>query len=189
MHAMRSALGAVLATTGIAALAACAPRVEEPGTEAAAPPAPAFQLSKAGEPPRLLVCARPASPDSAVREIGPAGGTVAVRGSRLQVPEAAVGKGLRFVLLEPASDTVRVEVRPDVPFQRPATLTISYARCPDPLPVDPDSLRIYRRTRGQWTDLGGPVEVDRDARTVTTRGLDHLSQYAVGSGGRTDGGG
>lgn len=182
MHATRSMLGALLAMAGVAALAACAPRAEAPGTEAAAPP-PVYQTSPTTDNPRLLVCAPAASADSASREIGPEGGTLAVRGSRLQVPAAAVGKGLRFVLLEPVSDTVRVEVKPDVPFQRPASLTISYARCGDPLPVDPDSLRIYRRTGNAWTDVGGPVEVDRTARTVTTRELDHLSQYAIGAGG------
>jgi hypothetical protein len=178
---MTRSVSATLAAAVLAILAACSPRAETPGDEAAASAARSARPQPPGTP-RLLRCA-PAAADSVVREIGPEGGALALRGNRLVLPAQALEQGVRLRMAEIPSDTVGVDVRPNVVFRRAAALTLSYARCGETLPVSPDSLRIYRRTGNGWTDVGGPVEVNRADRTVTTRRLDHLSQYALGSGG------
>lgn len=120
------------------------------------------------------------------RPIGPRGGTVAEDRHSLTVPAGAVDTITDFSIMEVASSSIRVELGPDgTTFERPATLTLSFARCGG-VPRGFKDLQIWQVDGNDSliAPLNSTVHVGR--RTVTAE-LRHLSGYLIG--GNRDGGG
>lgn len=127
----------------------------------------------------LLQCGR-VSPASAQAEVDWRGDTLRVRGHRFVLPPQAVDRPVPFVMRERATEYVGVDVEPGrTTFQRPAQLTLSYARCSN-LPGDfvPEVVEV---AHGDTRIVGrpNPVAMDTVARTVTVE-IEHLSGYLVG---------
>ncbi|HYR09584.1 MAG TPA: hypothetical protein VEQ60_17550 [Longimicrobium sp.] len=118
--------------------------------------------------------------------IDQAGGTVTVRGHTLTVPAQAVNARTTFTITERAAGHIGVEVEPHgTQFGRNATLTLSFGRCGGS-PAGFQDLRVVEVRSGSTEIIRVlPSEVNTQARTVTTTGLNHLSGYLVG-GNRTE---
>lgn len=123
----------------------------------------------------LLFCG-PLPYASDVRTIGPEGGELRIGPHRLAIPPGAVQSPTVITGEAPVSSAVRVTLSPDgLQFDRPATLTLSYAHCgllPNVLPP----------TVVQIDGILGILE--RLTSTVTSPGevsapLEHFSGYAV----------
>jgi hypothetical protein len=117
--------------------------------------------------------------------IGLLGGVIALDGHVVAIPANAVLVPTQFTLTVPASSYVEVDIRAagqeHFVFERPVSLTLSYARC-NRADVDRQNLRIFyidSRTRAIIDDMGGTD--NKVLRTVTT-GTGHFSGYVIGQG-------
>lgn len=164
---------------GAAVLASCA----EGGAagRVTAPEAPRASSSLAST---LIECPSETSA-SASALVGPLGGTVAVGGHRLVIPPLAVPLPTEFTVTAPASGYLELDVRAGgqehYTFQKPVSLTLSYARCTRS-DINKAPLRVFYIdpvTNAVLEDMGGTD--DKTARTVTI-GTGHLSGYAIGQG-------
>lgn len=175
-------LGAALAAVALSV--ACTPdRAPESAALPVGPSAAVLPPSGASGP--VLVECPTRVRREAVAVIDSAGGVLSLDGHRLVVPAGAVPTPTTFRLVVPASRFLEVEIRAGAAdtftFAVPATLTLSYERCPR-RDIDRRPLRIYHidpATKRVLDDLGG-VD-DKAARTVTAP-LPHLSGYALGQG-------
>jgi hypothetical protein len=132
--------------------------------------------------PQLLNCPNPTEVRE-VQQIGPDGGTLQIGDHRLDVPAGAVAQTVSFTGVLLADELLKVTIQADgaddFRFQSPATLTLSYARCP--APAEPERLRIYKidpRTNRVIQDVGGRAAPQE--RTITAP-LDGLSTYTAGA--------
>jgi hypothetical protein len=114
--------------------------------------------------------------------IGPAGGSIAIDGHRLDVPPGAVRRPVLFTLSAPSSRELVLDVsangRSHFVFARPAVITISYARCSGQT-LEPGNLRawfIEDRTGHLLQEM--PSEANETALTISFP-VRHLSTYAV----------
>jgi hypothetical protein len=159
--------------------AACADLPTQPDTGSSAPPrleevAPAH--------PQLLVC--PTSWTQTAREtIGPEGGKIGVAGSSITIPPGAVPSPTEFEVVVPASPYMEVEIHPvgmdSYLFAVPATVKISYARCPaDAMPTDAALQGVYidGATNRVLERMGG--DADKVSRKLSFHTW-HLSGYAI----------
>lgn len=153
------------------------------GATSAGITAPERALAAQSAGPTLLECPVETS-TSASALVGPLGGVVSVAGHQLVIPPMAVTLPTQFNVTVPASQYLRVDVTAGdgqhYQFQKPVTLTLSYARC-SRSNIDKESLRIFYVDDANviLQDMGGTD--DKAARTVTT-GTDHLSGYVIGQG-------
>lgn len=177
MYTMRTWLRSAAIFAGVLSLASCTDGQAEGIT------APATALSSASTGPTLLEC--PAETSTSTSSlIGPLGGVVSVGGHQLVVPPLAVLLPTQFTVTVPASQYLRVDVTAGngqhYQFQKPVSLTLSYARCTRSN-IQKENLRIFYVDDANviLEDMGGTD--DKNARTVTT-GTDHLSGYVIGQG-------
>ena len=113
--------------------------------------------------------------------IGPAGGTLSLNGHRLTFPAGSLRLPTPIVLIEPASQYIAVEARPDgLTFQAGGpTLEISTQRCTEPIAPD---LTAQRWENGSWVSLRERTrQVQRGEGAAFEIQLDHLSIYALGT--------
>jgi hypothetical protein len=131
----------------------------------------------------LLACpAREGRSTTAV--IGPLGGVLELDGHSMLVPGGAVLDPTSFKMVVPASPHLEIQVTAEghsgFVFERPVTLSISYARCPRE-DLQMKSLRIFyidAQTKEILADHGG--DDNKLLRRVTALS-GHLSGYSVGS--------
>ena len=146
--------------------------------------APAGELATSSTGPTLIECPSDVT-YSASDVIGATGGAVTVGDHQLVIPPLAVTAPTQFTVTVPASQYMEVDIRAGgqehYRFDRPVTMTLSYARCTR-TNIDKENLRIFyvdTETDAILEDMGG-VD-DKAARTVTTD-TDHLSGYVIGQG-------
>jgi len=131
--------------------------------------------------PALLACANPKT-GVASATIGPNGGSFHVAGTRIDIPAGAVPEPTRFRLELPESPYAEIEVTADgnehYTFQRPVTVTISYARCGAHADSAQtlDAWYVESGTRKLLQQM--PSVDDRPGRKLTFT-TDHFSGYAV----------
>lgn len=170
----KGSLAAALTVAALVGLvAAC---TETPSAPAAGAP----RLSTSSGPV-LVEC--PAN-DSAVATatIGTVGGSVEVRGSRLDVPLGGVLGFHRFTAKLPVSNYMQLDLGADdsthFVFQKPATITIDYSRCTRSN-IEHEVLTVWQIdpvTRALLAPMGG---TDDRANMRITFSTGHLSTYAV----------
>jgi hypothetical protein len=117
----------------------------------------------------------------AIETIGPEGGTLRLERHHLVVPPGAVRQQVEFSATLLIGDILRLDLRADgresYAFERPATLRLSYARCP----THETRLRIYRIDLKSGRILQGleskvnPQELWVDAE------LESLTGYTIGT--------
>jgi len=132
--------------------------------------------------PRLLVC-QTAETRAARATIGPEGGTISTRGSAITMPPGAVPTPTEFEFVVPASPYMELEIHAvgmdSYIFDKPATITINYARCPgDAVPPDAKlkGVHIDDVSKQVLEVLGGVP--DRVGQKISFS-TGHLSGYAV----------
>lgn len=178
MYATRIWLRSAALSLAVLATASC---TDGPGADALTAPREALANHSTG--PTLLEC--PVSTTtSASALVGPLGGVVSVAGHQLVIPPNAVVMPTQFTVTVPASNYLRVDITAGdgehYQFERPVTMTLSYARCTR-TNINKANLRIFYvdDNNAILQDMGGTD--DKSARTVTT-GTDHLSGYVIGEG-------
>lgn len=114
------------------------------------------------------------SGQSVTKSIGPTGGQIGVAGHLLVIPPGALGSDIKFCMKESKNRHIQVQIKPPVRFApgTPATLTLSWARCP--AGVEPNQPSIYNVDDNE--DLGGRPNPQQ--RSVSTE-ITHLSRYAI----------
>lgn len=172
MQANRLVIHTSVAVAIVAAVAACG-STSEPGR--VAPEA------------RLAQCGR-AEAEAVVDTVGPGGANLQLRQHKhrhsFRIPPGALPVGSVVRMAAPASDTVKVDIkvngRDTASLTRPARLTMDYSACRKE-DVDSSRVRIYllNPDGSPAEDLGGVKEPGKKVRVD----LDHLSPYALGSGG------
>ncbi len=175
---MRASRLSVLTLIGCAAAAviSCSDRSAAP-VAPTAPPAPAASLVGSLLQRIGLLSCRPLPYDSASAVIGPRGGIIQVGGYTLQIPRAALAGPVRITAVAPTGATNLVEFQPQgLQFQRPATLTMSYANCgllggvlPHHIAYTDDALNILELLPA----------VDDILHQTATSAIGHFSGYAV----------
>ncbi len=134
--------------------------------------------------PELIECPSETTTSSSAL-IGPLGGTVSVGGHSLVIPPLAVLVPTQFTVTAPASNYLELDIRAGsqehYTFQKPVSLTLSYARCTRS-DINKAPLKVFYidgASNAILEDMGGTD--DKAARTVTV-GTGHLSGYAIGQG-------
>jgi hypothetical protein len=124
----------------------------------------------------LLRCT-PRSPESVSQTIGPLGGVLAIGPHRLSIPPGAIDAPVEITAIAPADTVNRIRFEPQgLTFNRPASLTMSYANCGALTSLAPKRIAY---TGDALTILELLPSVDNLwARTVTGR-LEHFSDYAI----------
>jgi len=130
--------------------------------------------------PALLSCPVDTSA-SATAVIGPHGGTVSVGRFSLRLPPHAVEEPTLFTFTVPASQYLEVDIRANnadhFVFNRPATITIDYARCDGNVDRSTlDAWYIDRSSKGLIEAMHGHNALGLDEFVFTTG---HLSGYAL----------
>jgi len=131
--------------------------------------------------PSLLVCPTNQT-QSATAVIGALGGTVAVGGSSITLPPAAVLEPTTITLTVPASNYMEVDITANdaehFDFLVPATVTISYARCSrSNINLKPLSVwYIDSLLKSLLQNMGG---IDNKLLRTVTFTTDHLSGYSI----------
>lgn len=181
-HSRWSLLRGALSAGLIATAAACADGT--PTGPSAAAPSPATLSVAANRPahtPPLLVCPG-GRPQRASAVIGAGGGTLALGGHLMVVPEGAVPQPTEFTMTLPPSRYVEVDITAagaeHYTFARPVSVVIDYSRCRGPLLPSSDLSVWYIEGQNKELvqDMGG-VD-DRLSRRVQFW-TDHLSSYAI----------
>lgn len=148
---------------------------------ATAAPTVVADSSATAAAPHLLVCPVGTS-YSDRRTIGPKGGSVGARGSRIYIPAGAVAQETDFELVVPAGQYMAVEIhavgRESFTFAEPATIVINYARCPnDAVPTGGLAGAWINSATGQVLQvMGGRADRQGNKLSFSTG---HLSGYAV----------
>jgi hypothetical protein len=134
--------------------------------------------------PQLIECPSETTVSSSAL-VGPLGGTVSVGGHSLVIPPLAVLLPTQFTVTAPASSYLELDIRAGsqehYTFQKPVSLTLSYARCTRS-DIDKAPLKVFYidgASNAILEDMGGTD--NKAARTVTV-GTGHLSGYAIGQG-------
>lgn len=132
--------------------------------------------------PTLLVC--PTTDAASARAvIGPAGGTIGARGTTLTIPPGGVLDSTLFEVVVPVSQYMETDIHAvgvdHYVFQKPATITINYARCPSSaLPASGALEGVYVDTATYeiLQQMGGVNDKTGHKVSFTTP---HLSGYIV----------
>jgi hypothetical protein len=148
----------------------------EPGPAAPELQVPALQVSSVSSWTSLLKC-RPLAYDSVSKTIGWKGGSIRVSKHVLAIPAGALSQSVKITLVAPSDTVNRIEFQPEgLVFQRPASLTMSYANCnasratrPKHVAYVNDSLAI----------LEVEPSVDDISGSRVTGQLSHFSGYAI----------
>jgi hypothetical protein len=174
MKKPRLLLSAALATALVASLScrdASSPAAPIQGD------APSASLIGALLRPTGLLSCTPQPVDSAARWIGPRGGTISVGAHSLTIPAGALDGWVHITAVAPSSTVNMVQFGPQgLHFDRPATLTMSYANCsllarllPGHVAYTNDALRILELLPA----------VDNLLRQTATAQIGHFSGYAL----------
>lgn len=124
----------------------------------------------------LLACT-PMPAESASATIGPAGGAIDVGPHTLTIPPGALADTVTITAVAPSDTVNRLHFEPTgLRFQRPATVTMSYANCGIAGDVIPKRV-AYVSDSLQVLDL--LPSLDDFANRRVTGQLQHFSQYAV----------
>jgi hypothetical protein len=123
----------------------------------------------------LLRC-RPLAYDSVTRIVGPAGDMLRVGRHVLNIPGGAITRWVAITLVAPSDSVNRIRLEPEgLLFQKPVTLTMSYANC--------DLDRSSERRVAYTTDSLMMVEYEPSVDDVVGKkvigALSHFSSYAV----------
>jgi hypothetical protein len=170
-----------LATIAIA-IGACADLSTEPQRHASEPLRQHVADATAFGDLQLLSCPT-AQTRTARAVIGPLGGTVGAGGSSIRIPPAVVLIPTAFEITVPASRYMEVEIHAvgadSYRFLLPATVTISYKRCPEgalPPAVRAQGVYIDDVSKQVLELMGGLADkADQEISFQTA----HLSGYAV----------
>jgi hypothetical protein len=149
--------------------------------------APSVMAPRAASPPSRLVgglfdnvgllACTPMTADSTTAIIGSDGGTITVGPHRLDVPAGALDSSVTITAIAPSGDINRVQLLPTgLTFNRPATLTLSYANCSALLSIVPRRV-AYIDSSLNILDLL-PTADELAGHTVSVT-LNHFSDYAV----------
>ena len=124
----------------------------------------------------LLVSCDKLPTQSASQVIGPNGGRITVGPHTLVIPSGALSKNTLITAQLPGDKVSSVRFSPEgLQFNKPATLTMSYAHCRRLLPIP---MRVvYTTEKLKVLELLGSLDNMR-SKTVTTS-LKHFSRYAV----------
>lgn len=141
-----------------------------------APTASPSLLGSLGSQLGLIKCA-PLPYDSVTQTVGPAGGTIQVGPHSLWIPAGALSQPVTITAVAPSDTVSAVRFGPSgLRFQRPASLTLSYANCslvarllPKRIAYTTDDLRILEYL----------LSVDLLSLRKVTGSLQHFSVYAV----------
>jgi hypothetical protein len=141
--------------------------------------APTFSLSRVGAKHDLLACAG-GDDDAVVRMvIGPKGGTIALNGFSMVVPQGALLDTTTFVMRVPEAKVLKVRIRArdqqHFQFEKPVAITLDYSRCKK-LPTDPTGWHVDEVTDAELEQMPGFNDVDAQTFTLQTG---HLSGYAL----------
>ncbi len=129
-------------------------------------------LSKVG----LLTC-KPLKADYASKRIGRDGGVIEVGPHRLVIPPRALKRTVTITAYMPSSRVNRVEFGPHgLEFERPASLTMSYANCDLLGRLLPKKIAYIN---DRLTILYLLQSVDNIFSKKVTGRVDHFSDYAV----------
>lgn len=118
-------------------------------------------------------------------ELGPSGGEVESGNARITVPENALSENVTIVIAQtsaaPPSGYSLVGQAYDIgptgtTFTVPTTLTLRYNETDLPEGANEAQLAIWRKTNGEWENLGGTV--DTTTNTVSVQ-VNRLSVYAI----------
>jgi len=124
-----------------------------------------------------VVPCSPLPADSVTQTIGPEGGTLQVGPHTLSVPAGALDAPVTITAVAPSDTVRRVHFEPaGLTFQKPASLTMSYAGC-DPGPVPLPKRIVFTTDLLQIIEYLQSVD-SRPSDTVTGR-LQHFSDYAI----------
>jgi|GEM_PF-1658762 len=134
-----------------------------------------------GTGPALLECPTDVT-KSTSKTIDLLGGTLELDGHKVVIPANAVLIPTTFTLEVPAGNYMKIHVNAaghaHYQFEKPVSLTISYARCTRSN-IEKHNLvisHVDEVTNAILANMGGTD--DKTARTVTT-GTDHLSGYVI----------
>lgn len=181
----RVLVGAAVTVTTAVIVAACSdlptpPRrhVGRPGASSSAD----LTTSSSTDSPQLLACAPPDSEQQVEGTIGPAGGSLAVGATRIDIPPGAVTTSTDFELEIPRTAAVRVEIHADgyssFTFRQPAAITIDYSRCAGAVPAGALIEGVYIDSTSNQVLQRMGATVDSTAQTLSFW-TGHLSGYAV----------
>jgi len=124
-----------------------------------------------------LVRCSPLPPDAVSQTIGPEGGTLYIGPHRLAIPPGALDAPVEITAIAPADTVNRVTFGPQgLTFQRPASLTMSYANCDALASLAPKQI-AYTSDALAILELLPSVD-DLLSQTVTGQ-LEHFSDYAI----------
>lgn len=127
-----------------------------------------------------LLC--PAASDQVANAtIGPAGGTLSLRGARIVVPPGAVPEPTSFTIELPATEAVELLASTGdgghYSFQAPVTVTLSLARCGSSSPSSGLAAWYFDPATGTVLQyMGGSVDAASQTFTFST---DHFSGYVI----------
>ena len=181
-HHRSSLFRAALSVGLITALAACADTgPTAPSAASSRVATPSLAASRPANKPPLLVC-----PGGRLQQasavIGPSGGTLALGGHLMVVPEGAVPEPIEFTMTVPPSRYMEVDISAagveHYVFERPVAVVIDYTRCRGPqLPTSAVSVWYIDGLRKELLENMGGVD-DRYSRRVQFS-TNHLSSYAI----------
>lgn len=127
----------------------------------------------------LALCA-PAEERQYTFSLGSEGGTFAVPGALLVIPEGALARPTKFTVSIPGTGHAEVEIRANgqhsFNFQRPVTIGIDYGACGTPIVGDVTVWHIDPATKTFLEDMGGVNDVANERVIFSTM---HLSGYAI----------
>jgi hypothetical protein len=123
----------------------------------------------------LLRC-RPLAYDSVTEMVGPAGGVLRVSRHVLNIPGGAITRRVAITLVAPSDSVNRIRFEPEgLLFQKPVTLTMSYANCD----LDGSKVRRVAYTTDALVIVEYEPSVDDVVGKKVIGALSHFSGYAV----------
>lgn len=169
----------LLLAASLVLAAACAESPTSP--LATQPTVPGARFSTSTASPSLLVCPSRHT-QTATRVVGPEGGELVIAGSRIQIPAGAVAQPTTFTITAPAGRYMQLDISAQgydhFFFQKPATVTINYARCGNVGDIASALSAWYiDTTTGTLLENMGGAD-SRPGRKFTFQ-TGHLSGYAI----------
>ncbi|MDZ7361051.1 MAG: hypothetical protein ONB46_10035 [candidate division KSB1 bacterium] len=106
-----------------------------------------------------------------------AGGSLEYMGHHMRVPPGALSQNTEMYITDVSSDLIQANYGPSGTFNKPVTVTISYADA-DLRNVDLRKMTIawYDEAAGAWVEVGGTV--NREDQTISVA-VTHFTQYTI----------
>jgi hypothetical protein len=167
-------LRSIIGAAALFAVASSCSETRAPTAPSGASAQPSLIGSLLGTPLQLLSCTVTTTSIGA-KVIGPAGGTVVVGPHRLTVPPGALASPTLIQGVSLPGPISEVTFLPEgLQFQKPATLTLSYAACSTPKSTP---LVVYINILNSILETE-PSKADATTKTVTAS-IRHFSAYAI----------